>query len=147
MRRLILSLAFLAHLVACGAEEDAAPPPTTSVNELMMTVITPATNTLWAAEDPSTDAEWQALADAAALVIDATASIRLGGSGPNDMQWSADPAWQAFADDLDQAANDAYAAASKRDLDALFLANDVLYPPCEECHVQFHPGVSEDGAD
>lgn len=115
-----------------------------SVNDTMINVITPATNTLWGVEDPQTEADWKELAAAAALVIEATQSIRQGGSGSKDMQWSANADWQAFADRLIAAAEDATAAAKAMDLDALLNANDVLYPPCEECHLQFHPGVNGD---
>lgn len=107
----------------------------------MLDVVTPATNTLWGVADPQTDAEWNVLVVAASQVIAAGEQIKRGGSGPDDMTRAADPAWQAFADRLIGAANDARDAASGKNLDALFEANDVLYPPCEECHIQFHPGV------
>ena len=37
---------------------------------------------------------------------------------------------------------DARAAAENRDIEAMFTAGEVLYPPCEECHLQFNPGVT-----
>ena len=147
MKKLLFSLTLLVALFACSDAEDVAAPPSMSINELMMTVITPATNALWGVEDPSTVDEWQALADSATLVIDAAATMKLGGSGPSDMQWAADPAWQSFTDTLAAAAADAYSAAMDKDLAALYQANDVLYPPCEECHLQFHPGVRDNGVD
>lgn len=109
----------------------------------MTNVITPASNTLWSVEDPQSDAEWQDLADAAIALVDASESIGRGGSGPNDMEWAADPAWQAFLDTLTGAARAARDAAVAKDLDSLLGANDVLYPPCEECHLQFHPDVRQ----
>ena len=138
-----MKICFLAPLMllfvsACSPSEDS---PASSINELMLDVVTPATNTLWGVEDPQTDADWSVFIDAASQVIAAGEQIKRGGSGPNDMTWAADPAWQAFADTLIGAANDARSAAAAKDLDALFNANDVLYPPCEECHIQFHPGV------
>ncbi len=133
---LILVTLFLA--CACSPSSDQ---PESSINELMLDVVTPATNTLWGVEDPQTDADWNVFVVAASQVITAGEQIKRGGSGPNDMTWAADPAWQAFANTLIGAANDARRAAQAKDLDALFNANDVLYPPCEECHIQFHPGV------
>ena len=109
----------------------------------MTGVITPASNALWSVEDPQSDADWQELADAADALVDASEKIRRGGSGPNDMEWAADPAWQSFLSTLAGAASDAQDAAVAKDLDSLLDANDVLYPPCEECHLQFHPGVRE----
>jgi hypothetical protein len=39
------------------------------------------------------------------------------------------------------AGQDALKAVRARDHDALLVASDVLYPPCEGCHTQFNPGV------
>jgi hypothetical protein len=136
MRNYFLAALGLLLLSACTRK-----PPTTSINDLMLDVVTPATNTLWGVEDPQNDADWSVFIAAASRVIDAGEQIKRGGNGPNDMTWAADPDWQAFADRLIDAANDARGAAETQDLDALFNANDVLYPPCEECHIQFHPGV------
>jgi len=98
--------------------------PESSINDLMLDVITPATNTLWDVEDPQSDADWSVFIDAASQVITAGEQIKRGGSGPNDMTWAADPAWQAFADTLIGAGNDARKAAEAKDLDALFEANE-----------------------
>lgn len=132
----VLLALFLAS--ACSPSNDQ---PESSINELMLDVVTPATNTLWGVADPQTDADWNVFVVAASQVIAAGEQIKRGGSGPDDMTWAADPAWQAFADTLIAAANNARDAANAKNLDALFEANDVLYPPCEECHIQFHPGV------
>jgi len=107
----------------------------------MLDVITPASNTLWSVENPQNDADWSVFIAAATRVIDSGEQIKRGGNGPNDMTWVADPEWQEFADRLIGAAIAARSAAEAQDLDALVHANDVLYPPCEECHIQFHPGV------
>ena len=32
-------------------------------------------------------------------------------------------------------------AAVERDIEQMYTAGEVIYPPCEECHLQFHPGV------
>ena len=115
-----------------------------SVNDLMVAVITPATNTLWGIEDPQSDEEWQVFIDAANTVIDAGRTIKVGGTGPNDNDWAANAEWQAFADRLIGAGVDARKAAGEKDLEAMWTAGEVLYPPCEECHIQFHPGVRND---
>jgi hypothetical protein len=111
----------------------------------MTAIITPATNTLWGVEDPQTDAEWKVLEDAALVVIDAGKQVQKGGAGPNDEQWAREPDWQDFALELTDAAESGLRAIQDRDLEALFEANDVLYPPCEGCHLKFHPGVAGEG--
>jgi hypothetical protein len=126
------------------ADEGVLPQPTMSVNDLMVTIVTPATNTLWGIEDPRTDADWQVFIDAANAVIEAGRTIKVGGTGPNDNDWASDPEWQAFAERLIGAGVDARAAAENKDVEAMYTAGEVLYPPCEECHIQFHPGVQGD---
>lgn len=134
---LVLTL-FAITLIA--AEPDAGLPG--SVNNLMLTVITPATNTIWGIEDPQTDEEWQVFIDAAAQVIDVATQIKAGGSGPNDSAWAEDPEWQRFADALVESGIEIQAAARARDLDTLMnISNDKMYPPCEDCHTRFHPGL------
>ena len=60
---LVLTLCAFAII---AAEPDAS--PTGSVNDVMMAVITPATNKIWGIEDPQTDEEWQVFIDAAAEI-------------------------------------------------------------------------------
>lgn len=114
--------------------------PRLSVRDLMVSAVTPATNTLWGVGDPQTYEDWQALEDAAVVVIATTTLIAEGGTGPSDDEWAADPAWQGYVATLRDAAEAARAAVKARDLDALLQANDDIYPPCEECHQAFHPG-------
>ena len=128
-------------IAAMAFADTEVPAPTMSINDLMVTVVTPATNTLWGIEDPQSDAEWQVFIDAADTVINAGRTIKIGGTGPNDSTWASEDEWQSFADALINAGRVAREAAENRDLDAMFNAGDVLYPPCEECHNRFHPGV------
>jgi len=144
MRFIIASLAALLLLSACqnatsDTVDDAV--PTMSINDLMVTVVTPATDTLWGIEEPQTDEDWQVFIDAANIVIETGKTIKVGGTGPDDNDWASDPAWDAFADRLIGAGIDARNAANNKDIEAMYTAGEVLYPPCEECHIQFHPGM------
>jgi len=141
-----VSLLVIACMLQVGCRhsiaDDAEPPvPTMSVHDLMVTVVTPATDTLWGIEDPQTQADWRVFIDAANVVISAGETIKDGGTGPMDNEWAADPDWDAFADRLIGAGVDARKAAEEKDVEAMFTAGEVLYPPCEECHLQFHPGM------
>ena len=144
MTRTFLAISSVLISAACSSGEtpkDAAPVPTMSINDLMITVVAPATDTLWGIEDPQTEQDWQVFVDAAELVIDAGKTIKVGGTGPGDGEWARNPEWQAFADQLINAGEDAKRAARNKDLEAMYTAGEVLYPPCEECHLAFHPGV------
>lgn len=144
MIRASLCVLFLPLLAGCGNGSSAAPVPTMSVNDLMITAIAPATDTLWGIEDPQSDEDWQVYVDAADAVIEAGRIVKVGGTGPGDSEWAASGEWQAFADRLISAGRDAKRAAENRDLEGMYAAGDVLYPPCEECHIAFHPGVGGD---
>jgi hypothetical protein len=118
--------------------------PLVTIKELMEKTITPATDTLWHAyEPPGSAAEWVALEEAAVTLLVAANVNALGGTGPMDAEWVAEPAWKAFNQVMVDAGQDALAAIRARDHDALLAAGDVLYPPCEGCHKLFNPGVVE----
>ena len=138
-KRILIAVCGLVTAACIAADE-----PQLSVNDAMVEQIAPATNTLWGIEDPQTDADWQVFIDAANLVIETSKSMKQGGAGPNDGDWAKDPDWQVFADRLIEAGIDARAAAENKDVDAMYAAGDILYPPCEECHLQFHPGLQQD---
>jgi cytochrome c556 len=122
--------------------QDIASAPVVTIKEIMEKTITPATNTIWNAyEPPSDDAAWQALEEAAVTLIVAAQQTARGGAGPMDNDWVKESAWQAFNQVMLNAGKDALAAARAHDHDALLAAGDVLYPPCEGCHLQFNPGV------
>lgn len=135
-----IAIALLLSPLACSSD-DQSPYAELPILVLMTTVITPASDTLWGVEDPQTDAEWKVLEDAALVAIAAGQQTQKGGTGPNDNNWAAQSAWQGYAKEMTKAAEDGLQAIRDRNLDALYEANDVLYPPCENCHLNFNPAV------
>jgi hypothetical protein len=116
--------------------------PPVSTKQLMETTITDASNAIWNAYDPpSSDAQWVALEKAALELIDATKLNAIGGTGPMDKEWASQPAWKPFNDAMLQASEAALKAIRAKDHNALLMAGDQLYPPCEGCHMLFNPGV------
>lgn len=125
-----------------SADSDEAFTPLVSIKELMEKTITPATNTIWNAYEPPTEEDqWVALEEAAVTLLAAANVNALGGTGPMDAEWVQESSWKAFNQVMISAGQDALAAIRARDHDALLTAGDVLYPPCEGCHLQFNPGV------
>lgn len=112
-----------------------------TIMELMIVTITPATDTLWGVKNPQTDEEWQVLDDAAVIVTEAFEKAKHGGAGPNDMQWAREAKWQAYIGEELAAAEAAREAIANRDLDALLEAGNAMYPPCENCHIDYNPAV------
>lgn len=139
-KKLILTIAALSSM-AVSNPSFSDEVPAVSIKEVMESLITPMTNILWSADDPKTDEEWLALENAAISVIASGAIINLGGTGPQDNDWVKSPAWRAFTKVMTDAGIDSLKAIRNRDIDALFEAGNVLYPPCEGCHLQFNPGV------
>jgi hypothetical protein len=133
---------FALVIVLAGCVNDAAPDIT--IMEVMLTQVAPATDTIWGIEDPKTDEEWQVFADAADLTIAAFEQTKTGGTGPNDSTWAADPKWQVYSDQVIAAAISTKAAVAARDVEAMWDAGGELYTPCEQCHIDFNPGVQSD---
>ena len=116
--------------------------PEVTIKELMEKTITPATNTIWSYyEPPAEERDWVLLEEAAVTMLAAVSLNAAGGTGPMDNDWVQDPRWKAFNLVMLQASRDALDAIRARDHNALLAASDVMYPPCEGCHVQFNPGV------
>lgn len=145
-----LALAFSAAVLLVGSSALAQQgggqrsefTPLVSIKALMEKTITPATNTIWGAyEPPENDAEWLALEEAAVTLLAAASVAGAGGTGDRDDEWAAEPGWRAYNQAMIAAGRNALEAIRARDHDALLEAADVLYPPCEGCHLQYNPGV------
>ena len=135
----ILSLAAISSAQLASPASDGR--PLVTIKEVMELTIAPATNGLWAVPERPTDEEWAALEQASITLLVAADFIARGGAGAHDEEWARNPAWAAFNRALVDAGLDALKAVRARDLAALTAAGDVLYPPCEGCHLQFNPGV------
>lgn len=127
---------------AASSAEDVPEIVPDSVNDYMTSVVTPSTNTLWGIDNPQTDAEWNAIDNAAVEVINVFKLIKEGGAGENDKAWAANPDWDAMVDEVIAAAEMARKAIADRSVDDVLGAGDVLYTPCENCHLLYHPDIA-----
>jgi len=137
-------LAAAALLDAALAQPPAGAAPQSSITtkQLMETTITDASNAIWNAFDaPTSDEQWAGLEKAVLALIDATKLNAVGGTGPMDKEWAAQPAWKPFNEAMLGASDAALQAIRARDHAALLAAGDLLYAPCEGCHLQFSPGA------
>jgi cytochrome c556 len=115
-----------------------------TIKELMEKTITPATNRLWNVPEAPTDQDWAALEEAAITLLVAASVNAAGGTGPKDNEWVKQPAWKPFNEVMISAGQMALEAIRARKTDGLLAAGDVLYPPCEGCHMQFNPAAVEE---
>ncbi len=126
------SIAILMSVSAGLADELA---PELSVKEVMNSIVTPATNTIWGAYQLETESQWQEVGHAATAVIGAANLLMLGGTGEGEAEIAGEAEWQRYNQQLLAAARQVLVAVDKRDENALSqMGNDALYPPCESCH-------------
>ena len=126
------SIAILMSVSAGLADELA---PELSVKEVMNSIVTPATNTIWGAYQLETESQWQEVGHAATAVIGAANLLMLGGTGEGEAEIAGEAEWQRYNQQLLAAAQQVLLAVDKRDENALSqVGNDALYPPCESCH-------------
>ena len=126
------SIAILMSVSAGLADELA---PELSVKEIMNSIVTPATNTIWGAYQLETESQWQEVGHAATAVIGAANLLMLGGTGEGEAEIAGEAEWQRYNQQLLAAAQQVLLAVDKRDENALSqVGNDALYPPCESCH-------------
>ena len=119
--------------VSAGLADELA--PELSVKEVMNSIVTPATNTIWGAYQLETESQWQEMGHAATAVIGAANLLMLGGTGEGEAEIAGEAEWQRFNQRLLAAARQVLLAVDKRDENALSqVGNDALYPPCESCH-------------
>lgn len=109
--------------------------PELSVKEIMNSIVTPATNTIWGAYQLETESQWQEVGHAATAVIAAANLLMLGGTGEGETEIAGEAEWQLYNQQLLAAARQVLVVVNKRDENALSqVGNDALYPPCESCH-------------
>ena len=74
--------------------------PGLNIREVMLSVIAPMTNKLWAASDVKTDEEWQALEQAAMTVIAAGTVVAQGGPDGAYSEQAKNADWQVFTQQM-----------------------------------------------
>lgn len=130
--RFAVLIAILMSVSSSVADELA---PELSVKEIMNSIVTPATNTIWGAYQLETESQWQEVGRAATAVIGAANLLMLGGSGTGEAEIAGEAEWQRSTQQLLAAARQVLVAVDKRDENALSqVGNNALYPPCESCH-------------
>lgn len=118
--------------------QSSAQQPLLTVKEIMNAMITPTTTTIWGAYQLETEAQWQEVRNAALSVIAAGNLLQSGGAGEGEAASAAEADWQAYNQQMIEAARQVISAVDNRDEEALSAAgNDALYPPCESCHQRY----------
>ena len=156
--RLITSAIILCFtMAACSAPEQAEAPPApepqvierlpVSLNEVMVALVNQAADPIWIAawHNPQTDKEWRELERRALQLELGGALLAVPGTGPTDGQWTSDPRWQAWSNQLTDVGVFARDAITRRDLELISKAGDDLVEICEGCHIDFKPDLPTGG--
>ena len=152
------AIVLTASLAAC---EKTTPPPqaqapftvAATTKDLMANVVEPAANVYWEAvgtiddkngtveRAPKTQAEWDAVRNAAIVVAESGNLLMIEGRAANRDEW------MALSRALVEVGKRARAAAEARDRKAVFDVGADVYQACVNCHTQYMPGVATPLAD
>ncbi|GAB1265767.1 hypothetical protein [Aurantivibrio infirmus] len=141
----------LSSLLACEVADEAKADtatnnmtslqPAVTVREVMLGVIEPASNNLWAAaleeNEPKSNQDWRALEYNAIQIISASSTIAIGGTGPNDYDWAKQLKWQRYAQEMASISEEVLKFARDKKYDELLEASNRLIEPCGSCHSDF----------
>jgi hypothetical protein len=133
------TLALLATLAAAGCAGAARQPtafqPVASVQEVMLAITVPMSNTVFAAagEPPGEAQQWVAVERAALALAESGNLLLMPGRARDNGEWRT----RSVA--MIEAASLAARAAHDRNADRLMDASDAVYESCESCHQRYMP--------
>ena len=91
------SAGLIAILMSVSASVADELTPELSVKEIMNSIVTPATNTIWGAYQLETESQWQEVGRAAMAVVGAANLLMLGGTGEGEGEIAGEAEWQHSA--------------------------------------------------
>ncbi len=129
-------------LLGCGPK-PAKPNTTLTLKQVMEWVIDPNADVVWDSVKsisnakgtteiyPRTDAQWEAVRNSAATLVEAGNLLMVEGRAKDDKQW------MAYSQRLSRMAEVALKAAQDKNKDALFDAGGNIYNACKACHDKY----------
>lgn len=118
-----------------------------SLNAVMVALVNHSADPIWLAawRSPQSDKDWRNLERMAYQLQVAGALLVVPGSGPQDEEWTSDPQWITWADQLEQAGARAVQAVSAQDIEQIAKSGDEIVDICEGCHIAFKPDLPTSG--
>ena len=160
---LLIAIGLSGLLTACGQEAAAPTAPAAqtpapgaaaepfrlpvSLNEVMVALVNHSADPIWLAawRNPETDKDWRNLERMAYQLQVAGALLVIPGNGPMDEEWTSDPQWTAWSNQLEAAGDRAVKAVAARDLTRISSSGDEIVEICEGCHMAFKPDLPTSG--
>jgi cytochrome c553 len=143
MKLKILLTLFCATLLFGCSPKTQQVDTTLSLQQLMEWVIDPNADVVWDSVKsisnakgtteiyPKTDAQWEAVRNSAATLIEAGNLLKVEGRAKDNKQW------MEYSQALSNAAAGTLKAAQAKNKDALFDAGGDIYSACKSCHDKY----------
>jgi len=123
--------------------------PPVSINAEMVSIVDHAAHALWDVERegkaPTTQEDWELVAEHAIQLAAAGTLITLPGTGPTDLTLTQQADWKKWARAMSDAGVAAFKASENKDIKALVAANSQLVESCEGCHKQYKSALPSEG--
>jgi hypothetical protein len=146
---LMTFLSGIAFIVLAAKDAGNAPaaPPVASVKQMMQGIITPASGTIYNAVSttitekgmdevfPRNDREWENVGSSALALIEAANLLKVDGRAMDKSDWF------RLSDAMATAAQQAYQATQKKDVEALLASGEGLNNSCDSCHRRYEAPV------
>jgi cytochrome c5 len=125
------------------AAEAAALTPVGSVRQIMRGIVDPAATTVFGAvsttvtaagveeKAPTTQAEWDAVADSAAAIAEGGNLLLIGSRVVDDREWT------TISRRMIDAGKKALVAAEARNAADVFASGEAIYETCDTCHAKY----------
>ena len=135
-----VSVAAAAQSEPTKNEPPIVPIPASTMSELMVKVIYPASDAVLyvSSRTPTTEAEWNELQGKALMVAETANLLLMPERALDKGQWMKDTKLMLDAGIA------AFEAAMKKDVDALIELNEPLYQSCIVCHQHYRPDYLKD---
>jgi hypothetical protein len=139
----VLAIVLSATLFLGCSPKPAQPNTTLTMKQVMEWVIDPNADVVWDSVKsnshakgtteiyPRTDAQWEAVRNSAATLVEAGNLLMLAGRAKDDKQW------MTYSQRLSRTAEIALKAAQDKNKDALFDAGGNIYNACKACHDKY----------
>jgi len=135
-----VSLATVAAEKTQAADTGPVIPPT-SVYDIMVGAIEPASNSIWAIaleeNAPRNEDDWKAIEREIIQLLAATSATSLGSTLEKEREWAKDPRWTSYSKDMMEVTVMMLDAARARDYEGTMDASNLLVESCGGCHQAF----------
>lgn len=119
----------------------------TSINAMMVAMVDWSAHEIWEAgyAENLTGRQWLKAKQFAIELLASGTLVSLGGTGPADMGWARNPAWQSWTSQMIEESRKALEAIEALDQEELRAAGERLINACEGCHADFKPDTPTEG--